>query len=131
MDAGDSDSLLLGLHTTRPTRRRPACDNQWEFHEGDQQALFRGRHDLPQTEVTPLEMSEQQGTVLIKHVSARTKIARGLTSDMWVPHAGNSRPTESFPAVNLRQQTEASGVRLRDIQDCLRKCLKNGPWRIG
>jgi hypothetical protein len=86
----------------------------------NQQAFFGCRDHRPQIGVTPLEMSEQQRTILIKHVSARAEIARGSTSDVRIPQAGDSWPIESFavrvrPSAISREQAKASGVTLRNI----------------
>jgi hypothetical protein len=67
-------------------------------------------------------MSEQQGMILIKHVSAGPEIARGPTSDVWIPHAGDSWPIESFagsvrPFAIPRQQAKTSGLTLGNIED--------------
>jgi hypothetical protein len=67
-------------------------------------------------------VSEEQGAILIKHVSAGAKIARGSATDVWIPHAGDSWPVELFAATVWRlaisrQEAKASGVALRDIQD--------------
>ncbi len=83
----------------------------------NQQAFFGCRNDWQQIGVTPLEMSEQQGTVLIKHVSAGAEIARGPTSDVRIPHARDSWPIEPFASIVLRQQAKASRVTPGDIQD--------------
>ena len=102
----------------------------------DQQAFFGRRTDWHQIGVAPFEMSEQQGTILIEHVSAGAEIARGPTSDVGIPHAGDGWPIEPF-AVNVRrfaiprQQAKASGVTLGNIQDRFSQCLKNGARRVG
>ncbi len=67
-------------------------------------------------------MSEQQRPVLIKHVSARAEIARRPTSDVRIPHAGDSWPIEPLavsvgPFAIATEQTKASGVTLGDIQN--------------
>ena len=97
----------------------------------DQQALFGRRIDWHQIGVTPFEMGEQQCTIVIEHVSARAKIARSSTSDVGIPHSGDSWPVEPF-AVNVRrfaiscQQAKASGVTLGNILDRFCQCLKDG-----
>src|SRR5258708_36889228 len=81
-------------------------------------------------------MSEQQGTILIEHVSAGPEIPRGSPSDMGVPHAGDSWPIEPFTA-NVRsfsiprQQAKASRVTLGNIQNRFSQRLENGARRIG
>jgi hypothetical protein len=67
-------------------------------------------------------MSEEQSTILIKHVSAGAKIARGPATNVGIPHAGDSWPIEPFAATVRRsaisrQEAKASGIALRDIQD--------------
>src|SRR4029077_1123791 len=86
----------------------------------DQQAFFGCRIYWQQIGVAQFEMSEQQGTISIKHVSAGAEIARGPTSDVRIPHAGDSWPIEPLAAnvrrfAILRQQAKASGVTLRNI----------------
>ena len=101
----------------------------------DQQALFGRRIDWHQIGITPFEVGEQQRTILIEHVSARPEIARGSTSDVGIPHAGDGWPIEPL-AINVRrfaiprQQAQASGVTLRNILDRLRKCPKDGSRRV-
>jgi hypothetical protein len=78
-------------------------------------------------------MSEQQGTILIKHVSTGAEVPRSSTPDVRIPHAGDSWPIESF-AANVRflaiscQQAKASGVTLGDIQNRISQRLKNAAW---
>lgn len=80
------------------------------------------RNDWSQIGVTPLEMFKQQGAILIEHVPAGPEIARGPTSDVVIPHSGDSRPVEPVTA-NIRrfaiprQEAKASGVALGNIQD--------------
>src|SRR5262252_2917607 len=83
----------------------------------DQEAFFGCRTDWHQIRITALEMSEEQSTFLIKHVSAGAKIARGPATDVGIPHAANGWPIEPH-AVNMRrfaiprQQAKASGIAL-------------------
>src|SRR5260370_36069249 len=81
-------------------------------------------------------MSEQQGTILIEHVSAGPEVARGSPSDMGVPHAGDSWTIEPFAATVRsysirRHQAKASRVTLGNIQNRFSQRLKNGARRIG
>jgi hypothetical protein len=46
-------------------------------------------------------MGEQEGTILIEHVSARAEVARGPTSDVGIPHSANGWPIEPL-ALNMR-----------------------------
>jgi hypothetical protein len=67
-------------------------------------------------------MPEQEGSILIEHVSARAEITQRLSSDVGIPHAGERWPIKSV-AVNvrrfaiLRQQAQAGGVTLGNIPD--------------
>src|SRR5687767_2079681 len=81
-------------------------------------------------------MSEQQSAILVKHVSARSEVARRPTSDVRIPQARDRWPVESFaasvrPFTVARQQAKASGVTLSDIQDFLSQGLEDGARRIG
>src|SRR6185369_470725 len=93
-------------------------------------------YDRQQVRVAPFEMSEQQGTVLIEHVSARAEVARGPASSVRIPLTGDGRPIEP-PAAYVRrlailgQQAEASRVALRNVQDRVREYLKYAVGRIG
>jgi hypothetical protein len=108
-----------------------AVDVEW-----NQQAFFGCGYDWQQVGVAALEMSEQQGTILIKHVSAGAEVARGSTSDVGIPYPGDSWPIESF-AGNVRrftiprQQAKASGVTLGNVKDRFSQGLKDGVRRIG
>src|SRR5260370_25544558 len=99
----------------------------------DQQAFFGCRNDWHQIGITPFEMSEQQGTILIEHVSAGPEVPRGSPSDMVVPHAGDSWPIEPL-AANVRSfsipppQAKASRVTLGNIHNPSSHLLKNRAW---
>ena len=88
----------------------------------DQQAFFGCRNYWQQIGVAPFEVSEQQGAILIKHVSAGPEIARRPTSDVRIPRAGDSWPIKPL-AANIRrftisrQQAKAGRITLRNIQD--------------
>src|SRR5262245_34498924 len=84
-------------------RDRPYCpDSLAPDVKRDQQALFhRGRY-RDEVWVTPLEVSEQQCTVLIEHVSAGTEIARRPAANMPFPFASNGWPIKPFPTIILR-----------------------------
>ena len=102
----------------------------------DEQAFFGCRNDRAQIGVAPFEVSEQQGAVLIEDVSARAKIARGPTSHVRIPHAGDRWPIEPLAAhvrrlAIPRQQAEARRVTLRNIQDRFGERLKYGARGIG
>jgi hypothetical protein len=104
--------------------------------EWNQQAFFGCWYDWQQVGVAALEMFEQQGTILIKHVSAGAEVARGSTSDVGTPHASDSWPIESC-AGNVRrftiprQQAKAGGVTLGNVKDRFSQSLKDGARRIG
>src|SRR5207253_9343557 len=94
-----------------------AADVEW-----NQQAFFACGNDRQQAGVAALEVSEQQGTILIKYVSAGAEVARGSTSDVATPHASASWPIESCagnvrPFAIPRQQAKASGVTLGNVKE--------------
>src|SRR5215813_9532256 len=108
-----------------------AVDVEW-----NQQAFLSCGYDWQQVWVAALEMSEQQGTILIKHVSAGAEVARGSTSDVRIPLADDSRPIKSLagnvrPFTIPRQQAKASGITLGNIKDRFSQGLKDGARRIG
>src|SRR5262245_42143123 len=80
-------------------------------------------------------MSKQEGAILIQHISARAEIARGPSSNVWIPHSANGWPVEPL-AVNVRacavfgQEAEAGGVALRNLLDRCRKGLKDRTRRV-
>jgi hypothetical protein len=102
----------------------------------DQQAFFGRRNDWQEIGIAPFEMSEQEGTILIQHVSTGAEIAGGTSSLVRIPHAGYSWPVKALAAhvrrlAVLRQQAQAGRVALRNIQDRFSERLKDGAGRIG
>jgi hypothetical protein len=74
-------------------------------------------------------VSEQHRNVAVEHIAARAEIARGAASDVLLPRAGNGCPVEPFFV--FRQQTQAGGIGLQDLQDFLGQRLQNGARRVG
>ncbi len=76
-------------------------------------------------------MPEQEGAILVEHISTGAEIARSPASDVGIPRACDSRPIKPF-AIDLRrfaisrEQTKARGVRLCDFLNRLSERLKNG-----
>src|SRR5262249_41867064 len=100
-------------------RDRPYCpDSLAPDVKRHQQALFhRGRY-RDEVWVTPLEVSEQQCTVLIEHVSAGTEIARRPAANMPFPFASNGWPIKPFPPssfVNKLRPEESHWVTSRIV----------------
>src|SRR5690349_22651872 len=102
----------------------------------DQQAFFGCRNDWQQIGVAPFEVPEEQGTILIEHVAAGAEVAWRPASDVWIPHACDSRPIEPL-ALKVRrlaiprQLAKASGVSLGNLQDRVGQSLKNRVRRVG
>jgi hypothetical protein len=99
----------------------------------NQQAFFGCWKDWHQIGITPFEMCEQEGTILVEHISTRAEVPRGTASDMGIPHAGDGGPIKPF-AANVRflaisrQQAKAGGVTLGDVQNGFSQPLKNAAW---
>src|SRR5262249_39920502 len=103
MIRSSSESNLRRSPCVIAHRDRPYCpDSLAPDVKRDQQALFRRGRYRDEVWVTPLEVSEQQCTVLIEHVSTGTEIARRPAANMPFPVASNGRPIKPFPTVLLR-----------------------------
>ena len=95
----------------------------------DEQSLFGKRCRRTQIWITSLPVSEQHRNIAVEHIAARAEIARGATAGVWLPCPGNGCPVEPFFV--FRQQTQAGGIGLQDLQNSLGQRLQNGARRVG